>query len=162
MLHSIVTVMGPKKFVTTSEPPLLSAYVAAHYKVTGTTIPFVLRIGQRCPELASVHLANGVSRSAFITAWNPRSVATSERINRASQKRLETQLTGMGLRLLAGIGEDPSGAWPGEPGVLVLGISRGEAERIGQTFGQLAIVWSGESAVPELVVMPASPQGPGR
>jgi hypothetical protein len=42
---------------------------------------------------------------------------------------------------------------PGEASVLVLGMSRNEAERVGRAFGQLAIVWSGETAVPELVVL---------
>ena len=59
----------------------------------------------------------------------------------------------MGVTFLAGLGEDPSGVWPGEPSVLVLGMSRSEAERIGREFGQLAIVWSAESAIPELVAL---------
>ena len=132
---------------------LPAAYLAAHYKVTGTAKPFVLRVGHRSAELASMHLANGANSSAFITAWNPRSVATSENLNRASQQRLESQLTAMSLTFLAGIGEDPAGVWPGEPSALVLGISRREAERVGRTFGQLAIVWSEEPAIPELVVL---------
>jgi hypothetical protein len=144
--------MEPQKFAPDSG--LLTAYVAAHYKVTGAATPFVLRVGHRSAALASVHLANRVNCSAFITAWNPRSVARSESINRASQQRLESELTAIGLTLLAGIGEDPAGVWPGEPSVLVLGILRGEAERVGQSFGQRAIVWSGESAIPELVVLP--------
>ncbi|MGO9593542.1 MAG: DUF3293 domain-containing protein [Steroidobacteraceae bacterium] len=132
---------------------LMAAYVAADFKVTGTPTPFVLRVGKPSPELAAAYLANNVNCSAFLTAWNPNSVPQPEIINRASQERLETELTAMGLTLLAGFGEDPSGAWPGEPSVLVLGLSRSEAERVGRAFGQLAIVWSGETAVPELVVL---------
>jgi hypothetical protein len=143
--------MEPQKFA--ADGGLLAAYLAAHYNVTGTATPFVLRVGHRSAELASVHLANGVDCSAFITAWNPRGVARSESLNRASQQRLESELTATGLTLLAGIGEDPSGVWPGEPSVLVLGIPRREAERVGRRFGQLAIVWSGESAISELVVL---------
>ena len=143
--------MKPQKFG--SDSGLLAAYRAAHYKVTGTATPFGLRVGQPSAELAALHRANGVNCSAFITAWNPRSVATSGNLNRASPQRLESQLTAMGLAFLAGIGEDPAGVWPGEPSVLVLGIPRSEAERIGRTFGQLAIVWSGEPAIPELVVL---------
>ena len=139
-----------------SDNSLLAAYVAAHYKVTGTPTPFVLRVGQNSAELASVYLANGVNCSAFLTAFNPNSVPQPEVINRALQERLETELTAIGFTLLAGFGEDPSGAWPGEPSVLVLGISRSEAERVGRAFGQLAIVWSGETAVPELVVLSQS------
>jgi len=139
--------------VSIEDKDLLAAYLATHYKVTGTPRPFILRVGQRSAELASVHIANGVSCSAFITAWNPRSVSQSEGINRAAQGRLEAELAAIGLTLLAGFGEDPSGAWPGEPSVLVLGIARSEAKQIGRAFGQRAIVWSGETAVPELLVL---------
>jgi hypothetical protein len=135
---------------------LLAAYAAAHYKVTGAPTPFVLRIGQRSAELASLHLASAVTSSAFLTAWNPHSVPQPENINRAAQERLQRALVAMGLTLLDGFGEDPSGAWAGEPSTLVLGISRSEAVRVGREFGQLAIVWIGESAVPELVVLPRS------
>jgi hypothetical protein len=140
----------------TGNNDLLAAYVAAHYRVTGTPTPFVLHVGQRSAELASVHLANAVNCSAFITAWNPRSVAQSQDVNRAAQRLLETQLATMGLRFLAGIGEDPAGAWPGEPSVLVLGISPSEAARIGRAFGQVAIVWSGETSIPELMMVSQS------
>jgi Protein of unknown function (DUF3293) len=143
--------MKPQKFG--SDSALLAAYLGAHYKVTGTATPFVLRVGHPSAELASLHRSSGVNCSAFITAWNPRSVATSENLNRASQQRLESQLTAMSLTFLAGIGEDPAGVWPGEPSALVLGISRSEAECVGRTFGQLAIVWSGEPAIPDLVVL---------
>jgi hypothetical protein len=143
--------MTPKKFA--SDSGLLAAYRAAHYKVTDTATPFVLRVGHRSAELAALHLASGVNCSAFITAWNPRSVPRSESLNRALQQRLESELAAMRLTLRAGIGEDPAGVWPGEPSVLVLGIPRSEAERIGHRFDQLAIVWSGQSAVPELVLL---------
>jgi hypothetical protein len=136
---------------SSEDEDLLAAYLAAHYKVTGTAKPFVLRVGHRSAELAAMHLANGANCSAFITAWNPGSVARSEVTNRASQKRLESEVSGIGATLVAGIGEDPAGRWPGEPSVLVVGISRSEAERVGRKFGQRAIVWSGTSAIPELI-----------
>ena len=132
---------------------LPAAYLAAHYKVTGTAKPFVLRVGHRSAELASMHLANGANSSAFITAWNPRSVVRSEADNRMSQKDLESELAAIGVTLVAGTGEDPTGVWPGEPSVLVLGLPRSEAERVGQRFEQLAIVCSDESAIPQLVAL---------
>lgn len=143
--------VGPHKSDSTTA--LLAAYLAAHYRVTGTAAPFVLRVGHRSAELAALHLANDVNCSAFITACNPQGVVSSDSLNRASQQRLERQLSAMGVTFLAGLGEDPSGVWPGEPSVLVLGMSRSEAERIGREFGQLAIVWSAESAIPELVAL---------
>jgi hypothetical protein len=146
--------IGPQKF--DSSGALLAAYIAAHYKVTGAPTPFVFRVGHRSAELAALHLANGVNCSAFITAWNPWSETRSDRINHVSQQRLESELTAMGLTLVSGIGEDPSGEWPAEPSLLVLGISRSDAERVGRNFGQLAVVWSGESAIAELVVLAQS------
>ena len=130
---------------------LLAAFLAAHYKVSGTARPFVLRVGHPSAELAAVHLAHGVNCSAFITAWNPGSVSRPEAINRASQARLESELAASGATLLAGIGEDPAGVWPGERSVLAVGISRSDAERVGREFGERAILWSGESAIPELI-----------
>jgi hypothetical protein len=138
---------------------LLAAYLAAHYKVTGTANPFVLRVGHPSAELASVHLAHGVNCSAFVTAWNPQSVTTSVAMNQASQERLESELAGIGVTLVAGIGEDPAGVWPGEPSVLAVGISRSEAERVGRKFGQRAILWSGASAIPELIDLAVPSQG---
>jgi hypothetical protein len=149
-----VTTIGPQKFDSSSA--LLAAYVAAHYRVIGAPTPFVFRVGHRSAELAALHLANGVNCSAFITAWNPSSQARSEKVNHASQQRLESELTAMGLTLVSGVGEDPSGVWPAEPSLLVLGISRSDAERVGRAFDQLAIVWSGESAIAELVVLTPS------
>jgi hypothetical protein len=154
-LHYIETMMRPQKFG--EDEDVLAAYLAAHYKVTGTASPFVLRVGRRSAELASVHLANRANCSAFITAWNPQSVARSQADNCASQKRLESELGELGVTLIAGVGMDPAGVWPDEPSVLAVGISRNEAERVGRRFGQRAIVWNGESAIPELIdlVMPS-------
>jgi hypothetical protein len=139
-----------------SNKDLLAAYAATQFRVTGTQTPFVLRVGERSGELASMQFANSVNCSAFITAWNPWSVTQTESVNRTSQELLERELTAMGLTFLSGIGEDDPGVWPGEPSVLVLGLSREEAKRLGRAFGQLAIVWSGETAVPELVVLSQS------
>lgn len=135
---------------------LLAAYAATHFKVTGSPAPFILRIGQRSSELAALQFAKRVRSSAFLTAFNPNSVPHPVAVNRASQERLERELTAMGLTFLAGFGEDPAGVWPGEPSVLVLGVSRSDAERIGGQFGQRAIVWIGATAVPELVLLSTS------
>jgi hypothetical protein len=139
----------------TGNDVLLAAYRAAHYQVTGAPTPFVMRVGERSAQLASVHRVHAVNCSAFITAWNPGSVSRPEDVNRASQVRLETELTRLGVTFLAGIGQDPAGVWPGEPSVLALGVSRSEAVRLGRAFDQRAIVWSGETAIPELVILRA-------
>jgi len=105
--------------------------------------------GRSSPSKLKVRSLDSPARKC--TRWNPRSVRRSEGINRASQERLESELAAIGATLVAGIGEDPAGVWPGECSVLAVGISRSEAERVGRKFGQRAIVWSDESAIPELI-----------
>ena len=63
---------------------------------------------------------------------------------------------GAGARNLAmGIGEgrDPEGDWPAEPSVLAVGISRHEAEVIGRSYEQNAIVFIERGKAPELVAL---------
>ena len=73
----------------------------------------------------------GVGCSAYLTAWNPGSEPTAQAMNQAAQARLEADLEAAGYPILRGMGVDPAGSWPGEPSVLVLGISRTEAHRLG-------------------------------
>ena len=72
------------------------------------------------------------------------------RLNCKRQNMLEMELRESGYRVLKGVGKDPTNAWAGEESCLVLGISRGEALRIGKRYDQLAIVWIGRSAIPRL------------
>jgi Protein of unknown function (DUF3293) len=132
---------------------LIAAYHATHYRVTDTECPFVLRIGVHSAELEALHARHGVACSAFLTAWNPRSRRATLEDNLEAQGRMTAELTHAGYALVAGVGEDPVGAWPGEPSVLMLGVPRAHAEAIGRRYAQNAVVWVGEDAVPELVLL---------
>lgn len=140
---------------------LIAAYAATHFRVTGVPDPFVLQVGQRSAALEALHEAYSVGSSAFLTAWNPRSQPHSDNENRAAQAEMESALTVAGYVLLKGVGEDPSGRWPGEESVLALGIGCAEAEDIGRRYGQNAIVWAGTDAVPELVLLTAGLESTG-
>ena len=72
------------------------------------------------------------------------------------RRKLEAELKAAGLPFLRGEGVDPSGSWPGEPSVLVLGISAEEAVRLGRAYGQNAIVVAGRDAVARLVMVEAN------
>jgi hypothetical protein len=80
-------------------------------------------------------------------------------VNEAAQAQLEAELTALGLPFLRGEGVDPSGSWPGEPSVLVLGITEEEARRLGRRYGQNAIVVAGRDAVARLVMLDGEPRG---
>lgn len=116
----------------------------------GGVVP--LTIGSVSPSLRSLHERYGVGSSAFITAWNPASVPLAQDENDRRQAELKLAVEAAGYALLPGIGEDPSGHWPGERSTLVLGISREDAIALGVRFGQIAIVWSDVDAVPVLVL----------
>jgi hypothetical protein len=141
----------------TSVPVALAdAYRRTEFRVADRGWDFVLRIDQPSSVLASCHEAFGVTRSAYITAWNPRSEPAALEVNEFIQAKLEAELKAAGLSFVRGVGVDPSGTWPGEPSVLVLGISAEEAVRLGSAYGQSAIVVAGRDAVARLVMVEAN------
>ena len=133
------------------------AYRRTDFRVAERGWDFVLRIDEPSSVLALCHEAFGVTRSAYLTAWNPRSEPTALEINQSAQRALEAELTAAGFSWLRGEGVDPSGQWPGEPSVLVLGIAAEDAARLGRAYGQNAIVVAGRDAVARLVMVEANP-----
>ncbi|WP_454719494.1 MULTISPECIES: DUF3293 domain-containing protein [Cupriavidus] len=139
------------------DPALIQAYLETRYHVRGNA-PLTLAIGVPSPALAALHAAAGVDCSAFVTAWNPYSrpqpdPAANARRNAARQQRLARELAGLGLAAIDGIGQHPSGGWPGEESLLVLGLALDAARALGARHGQNAIVWSGADAVPRLILL---------
>jgi Protein of unknown function (DUF3293) len=96
---------------------------------------------------------------AFLTAWNPASVALSQSENEARQQELTTILDREEYTWLVGegIGEDPG--WTPEKSLFVFDISRGKAVALGSRFGQLAVV-VGRRGEPALLVSCASAPSP--
>lgn len=152
---------------------LIAAYSAAHYEVSadasaGLAAPFVLRVDVASPELLDLYRRHGVSQAAYLTACNPHSTMLSDADNRARMDELAQTLralAGQGparsptdsdarsYMNLHGRGTDPSGAWPGEASVLVLGMSEAEARELGTRFGQNALLHAGADGVPRLVLL---------
>lgn len=132
---------------------LAAAYRRTEFRVSDRGWSFVLRHGAHSKVLEECHAAFGVTCSTYITAWNPRSEPTAPEVNRAAQARLEAELQAAGFPFLRGEGVDPTGSWPGEPSVLVLGISGNEAQRLGRAYGQNAIVVAGRDAVARVVML---------
>lgn len=140
------------QFKSAIDPATLRAYEETHYRVLGDA-PITLRTGHANPDLAKLHRAFGVDCSAFVTAANPFSALTDATLNAARQAALAEQLERMDLRYIEGIGEHPSGTWPGEPSFLVLGITLSDAKQLGMQHGQNAIVWCGPDTVPQLILL---------
>jgi hypothetical protein len=140
------------QFKSAIDPDTLRAYDETHYRVLGDT-PTTLRIGRANPGLAKLHRAFGVDCSAFVTAANPFSTLTSATANAVQQAALAEQLGRMDLRFIEGIGEHPSGTWPGEPSFLILGITLSDAKQLGMQHRQNAIVWCSSDTVPQLILL---------
>jgi hypothetical protein len=131
---------------------LLDAYAQTEFHVFSDP-PLVLRIGKHNGAMQDLLSRAGTSSAAYVTAWNPYSEPRTEAENASAQDQLMRELRDAGYKHIPGEGRDPSGLWPGEPSLLILGISRPEAEALGQRYGQNAIVWVGSEQVPELVLL---------
>ena len=137
-------------------PDLLDAYKQTHYVIhddSGGAGPVTLFVGVRSDALAALQKKCGVDCCAFITACNPLSQSLSDGQNANRQKELLSVLKARSLRWIDGIGKHPSNDWPGEPSVLVLGLSLASAKVLEQAYEQNAFVWAGADATPQLVLM---------
>lgn len=134
------------------DPDTHRAYEETHYRVFGD-VPMTLHIGVANPLLADLHRAFRVNCSAFVTAVNPFSTLTDETTNARRQTTLADELSHSGLKFIDGMGEHPSGKWPGEPSFLILGLPLDATKRLGIQHEQNAIVWCSENAVPQLFLL---------
>jgi len=131
---------------------LVHAYKETIYEVT--TIPaMVLKVGQTSSRLIALHEQHQAPSSAFITAWNPYSDRMSDEENTKRQDKLIASIKERELPYYLGEGKDPSGEWPGEASILILGISLDEAKELGNEWGQNAIIWTGADGVPQLILL---------
>jgi hypothetical protein len=137
-------------------PEQLDAYKQTHYLVhddCGVGGSITLMIGVHCEALANLHKKCGVDCSAFITACNPMSRALTDDVNAKRQRELISSLKSRSLRWVEGMGQHPTNGWPGEPSVLVLGLSLESAKVLAQDYEQNAFVWAGSNATPQLILM---------
>jgi uncharacterized protein len=128
-------------------PDLIKAYEKALYAVQDGP---VLRIGEPSAALDTLLDVQAAATAAFVTAANPRGEQRSHAENEAAMRALRASLA---WPYLPGEGSDPEGRWSPEPSVLVLGISRADAEALGRRLEQNAIVFVDKGAAPELVLM---------
>ncbi len=131
---------------------LLKAYRRAEYVVFGEP-PLVLRVGEANRRLDGMLQAAGKDTAAFLTACNPRGERRSDADNQAAQVRLERALEEKPYGCYPGEGRDPDGRWPAEPSLLVVGISRAEAEAFGRRFEQNALAFVERGAAMQLIVL---------
>jgi hypothetical protein len=141
---------------TALSPELIQAFLETHYRVhkNGPDVPpLTLRVGEASAGLIALHRTYSVDCSAFLTAYNPFAKKVDEAVNLKRQEELKQEISSRSLTFLPGKGQHPTNGWPVEPSVLVLNISLEDAKVMGRKYEQAAIVWSGPTAVPELVLL---------
>lgn len=114
---------------------LLRQYLAARYRVMFGDEILDLAIGA---PVAHAGLEAGAPY-AFITAWNPRSMAQSRAANDLAQRGLDDLLADDGATLYGAIGGDPDGRWE-EGSTFAVGVALEMADRLAARFEQNAIV----------------------
>ncbi len=128
------------------------AYRQTHYRVFGD-IPAVLQVGVPSAQLLRLYRLHHLDCAAFVTACNPFGARLDAACNARRQAALALEIARHGHAACDGMGEHPSGEWPGEPSFLVLGVDRSAAQALGSQFEQNAILWAAADAIPELILL---------
>ena len=128
------------------------AYLETHYHVLGDT-PLTLQVGLANPSLAALYKALRVESCAFVTACNPWSQLLESPVNAQRRAVLASELRQRSLRFVDGIGQHPSGQWPGEASFLIWNLSLEAAKALGAKYEQNAIIWCELDAVPQLILL---------
>jgi len=131
---------------------LLAAYSETHYHVY-TTPEITLCPDVHSAELANLHQHYSVNSSAIITAWNPYSKQLNNADNARRQSQLIETLSETGLQTIGAFGKHPTGDWPGEESIFILGISLPDVSSIGYEFEQNAVIFSSIDAVPQVILL---------
>ena len=138
---------------TDLDPALVDAYRNTDYLVGDGTDRFTLRVDEHSPILAKRMHAAGAASALFITAYNPYSVQLSAEENEAAHRRLHEDLAPLAIEMIEGAGQADQGDWPAERSFLAFGIDLERSRSLGARYGQNAIVWAGEDAVPHLILL---------
>ena len=133
-------------------PGLLDAYEQAYYVVFADP-EIVLHIGEPNPQLDALLEEDGATTAAYITPANPRGEQRAAEENLAALQIFLESLRETPYTCYEGEGRDPSGEWPAEPSLLIVGISRPAAEVLGENLEQNAIVFIARGRAPSLIFL---------
>ena len=131
----------------------IEAYRDTQYRVAWDGDPFTLMIDTRSEALSRLYATTGQTCGVFITAFNPFGQAEIDEANETAHGRLGKCLRALTPYVMEGAGAHPAGAWPEEKSFLALGINLVTARLLGSRVHQDAVVWVGEDAIPQLILL---------
>lgn len=116
---------------------LIAAYTATDFRFAVSDTEVVVKIGQRL-DAPAVFQRN--SRIAVVTAYNPFSRETEDRVNETRQRELIAAVETESLEWQPAVGADPDNVWPPEPSLAVFGASDSHLDQWMERFEQNAVV----------------------
>jgi len=125
-------------------PNLIRAYREAKFVLESNT-PITLLVGQCNRDLSTLLRNHQKSTAAFITAFNPNSKVQTDHENLKDQNFLIKDVDQLGLKFIAGYGQDIAEKWPREDSILILGITEYQAETLTDKYSQNAFIWIGST-----------------
>lgn len=138
-------------------PPLTetleAAYRATEYRVAEAP-SLVIRIGQHAPACDALLDRHHVTRALLLSACNPYSEPGEAVGNELRHAMLIAHLHETGLDSVPAEGRDPSGQWPPEVSLLVLGTSTEQEDALLRDYEQHAVVLLQRGRVAELLWHP--------
>jgi hypothetical protein len=128
---------------------IIEAYKNTKYIVFEPTL--IIEIGKLNQEIDDIIINHNSNEWAFITAYNPYSRVLTEEENKVLHNKLK-ELTEKYVTFEGhGVGQDPT--WKPELSLFIIGISKGDASKIGKEFEQNAIVYGEVNNPPELLIL---------
>jgi len=128
---------------------LRARYQSSEYVIEDDP-PIRFEIDETHQGLGLLLLSFGVEEAIWLTAYNPGSQRRDEGENLDDQMRLLSQIEAARLNYFVGHSMDQHGDWY-EPSYLVLGLNREEGVRLGQAFGQVAVIRIDVEGTPRLI-----------
>jgi hypothetical protein len=129
--------------------PPVQAYQETSYTVFDKDI--TIRIGEKCDALDYLLKETSHREWAYITPYNPYSEVMPDTENEKRMKRLKDRVAEYSYLEGEGVGTDSN--WKPERSLLIMGISKEEASKIGHEFSQFAIVTGQLDQPAELVML---------
>lgn len=133
------------------ESEILSEYASAVYEIYEPEI--ILHVGEISQKLDMLLTQHGDEMWAFITPYNPYPEQLSPEENTKRLEELSQMIEGYTTYSGEGRDEDTDDSPKREIGYYILWITLDEARRIGNHFGQKAILFGHIGKPPELVVL---------
>lgn len=131
----------------------IDAYLATDYAAQTGGGTFIMRIGTFSPDIQAIYERQGWSCCLFITAFNPFGREQNLAENELAQAELGRELRTLSLNVSEGEGADPTGEWDPEKSYLAFGIDEQLSRELGIKYRQDAVVWVGQDAVPQLLLL---------